>query len=48
MPETILIVDDEAANRELVATILTEAGYRVEQADGVQRPSPWPPQRLRT
>jgi two-component system cell cycle response regulator len=34
MAETILIVDDEAANRELLEAILTEAGYRVEQADG--------------
>lgn len=34
MPETILIVDDDAANRELLEAILTEAGYRVEQADG--------------
>ncbi len=34
MGETILIVDDEAANRELLEAILTEAGYRVELADG--------------
>ncbi len=34
MGETILVVDDEAANRELLEAVLTEAGYRVEQADG--------------
>jgi len=34
MPETILVVDDEAAGRELLEAILTGAGYRVEQADG--------------
>lgn len=34
MAETILIVDDEAVNRELLEAILTEAGYRVDQADG--------------
>ncbi len=34
MPETILIVDDEAANRELLEATLSGAGYRVEQADG--------------
>ena len=36
MAETILIVDDEAANRELLEAILTGAGYQVEQADGGQ------------
>ncbi len=34
MAETILIVDDEAASRELLGTILTGAGYQVEGADG--------------
>jgi len=34
MAETILIVDDDAANRELLEAILTAAGYGVEQADG--------------
>lgn len=33
MPETILIVDDEAANRELMEAVLSEAGYRVAQAE---------------
>lgn len=33
MAETILIVDDEPTNRALLEAILTEAGYRVEQAD---------------
>jgi two-component system cell cycle response regulator len=32
MAETILVVDDEAANRELLEAILTGAGYRVTQA----------------
>jgi len=34
MAETILIVDDEVASRDLLEAILTGAGYRVEQADG--------------
>lgn len=34
MAETILIVDDEPANRALLEAILTEAGYQVEQAEG--------------
>jgi len=33
MAETILVVDDEAPSRALLEAILTEAGYRVEQAD---------------
>jgi DNA-binding response OmpR family regulator len=32
MSETVLVVDDEAVNRELLEAILTEAGYQVEQA----------------
>ncbi len=34
MAETILVVDDEQSSRALLEAILTEAGYRVEQADG--------------
>lgn len=34
MAETILVVDDEAVNRELLLTILTQAGYEVEEAEG--------------
>ncbi len=34
MTETILIVDDETDNRELLEAILSEDGYRVVQADG--------------
>ncbi|MBI4839569.1 MAG: response regulator [candidate division NC10 bacterium] len=34
MAETILVVDDEETNRELLEAILTAAGYLVEQADG--------------
>jgi len=34
MAETILVVDDEVASRELLEAILTGAGYRVEQAEG--------------
>jgi two-component system cell cycle response regulator len=33
MAERVLVVDDEAGNRELLEAILTEDGYRVEQAD---------------
>jgi len=33
MPVTVLIVDDDAAARELLEGILAEEGYRVEQAD---------------
>jgi two-component system cell cycle response regulator len=33
MAETILVVDDEAANRDLMEAILTDAGYRVAQAE---------------
>jgi len=33
MAETILVVDDETAGRDLLEAILTGAGYRVEQAD---------------
>jgi len=33
MAETILIVDDEAANRELLEAILTDGGYLVAQAE---------------
>jgi DNA-binding response OmpR family regulator len=33
MPETVLIVDDDADTRELLEAILAEEGYRVEQAD---------------
>jgi two-component system cell cycle response regulator len=33
MAETILIVDDEAANRELLEALLSAAGYRVECAE---------------
>src|SRR6476660_7628659 len=29
----ILVVDDDAALRELITTLLTEAGYRVVEAD---------------
>jgi hypothetical protein len=51
MAETILIVDDEAANYHLLEAILTKAGYRVAQADGgtaafrsrLRRPGPGPP-----
>lgn len=32
MPETILVVEDKDALRELVATALVKAGYRVEEA----------------
>jgi DNA-binding response OmpR family regulator len=34
MGETILVVDDEVTARDLLSGILTEAGYKVEQADG--------------
>jgi two-component system cell cycle response regulator len=34
MAETILVVDDEAANRALLEALLTEAGYEVQQAEG--------------
>lgn len=34
MAETILVVDDEVASRELLEAILIGAGYRVEQAEG--------------
>jgi len=33
MAETILVVDDEAANRALLEAILTEVGYEVQQAE---------------
>jgi len=33
MTETILVVDDEAVNRELLKAILEEAGYEVAQSD---------------
>lgn len=33
MAETILVVDDDASNRELLEEILTDAGYRVAQAE---------------
>jgi two-component system cell cycle response regulator len=33
MAERVLVVDDEAGNRELLEAILTEDGYRVEQAE---------------
>ena len=33
MAERVLVVDDEAGNRELLEAILTEDGYLVEQAD---------------
>src|SRR3972149_2904664 len=33
MAESILIVDDETAGRDLLEAILTGAGYQVEQAD---------------
>jgi len=36
MPETILVVDDEAAVRHLCAKALTRAGYRVHQAGSGQ------------
>jgi two-component system cell cycle response regulator len=34
MVETILVVDDEPANRDLLEAILTGVGYRVVQAEG--------------
>jgi two-component system cell cycle response regulator len=34
MVETVLIVDDDEATRDLLSGILTAAGYKVEQADG--------------
>jgi two-component system cell cycle response regulator len=34
MAETILVVDDEPTNRDLLEAILTGAGYRVTQAEG--------------
>jgi two-component system cell cycle response regulator len=34
MAETIMVVDDDVAARDLLSGILTEAGYKVEQADG--------------
>ncbi len=33
-PATILVVDDDAEVREIVAEFLTDAGYRVLQAEG--------------
>ena len=33
-PGHILVVDDEAAQREILRTILTSEGYRVETAAG--------------
>ena len=34
MAETILIVDDETAARDLLEAVLEKAGYKAEQADG--------------
>ncbi|MEI8031393.1 MAG: hypothetical protein WCH35_16585 [Comamonadaceae bacterium] len=33
-PATILIVDDDAFNLKLAVTVLTQAGYEVQSADG--------------